>query len=223
MTAVLSILLLCGVSEGELDREDLMNFKRRIDNPEWTMQWLRHAKNRDAIDLVPPEYKDLRKLRAKYFRKIVEIHKEMREKYPYRVDHRTGQFIGEESRRAHDRYLKAVDRASAPVLKAWRKEMRQILSPEQIAKMHEIQWQQSGARLLFEEDFQRVLKLSVEQRAALDELWHWAHETPEGSRLGMLGTSHPIMVAKMQEAKEKALRVLTKEQRKAFEFLLGRE
>ena len=217
-------MMLCCVADGVSNSEELTEFKQNIRRPQSVMMWLMQSKNRDAIDVVAPQYRDLNEAWRKYGRQLAKIKREMREKYPFPADPVTGKIVGIKACRAHDRYLKAVARASAPVEEAWRKEIRQILTPSQIAKMNEIGWRKSGAALLFDEDFHRVLKLDQQQRAALKKLYEWSITTPENSRgPGALSSDHPVMVAKEMEAHEKALALLTPEQRKAFDFLLGRQ
>ncbi len=220
MSTLFSVMILCCVADEVPNSEELTKFKQDIQRPESVLVWLIEGKNRDAIDLVPPQYKDLRDAMFKYGRQLKEIKREMREKHPYPVDPATGQIVGIEACRAHDRYLKAVAKASAPVKEAWRKEIREILSPSQIAKMNEIRWQKKGTALLFAEDFQRVLKLDQQQRATLEELYRWSTEAT-GNEPGGLGGDPVVMAAKEIEAQEKALELLTPEQRKAFDFLLG--
>ena len=216
-------MMLCCVADGVPNLEELTEFKQNIRRPQSVMMWLMQSKNRDAIDVVAPQYKDLQEAWRNYGRQLAKIKREMLEKYPFPVDPVTGQIVGIEACRAHDRYLKAVAQASASVEEAWRKEIRQILTPSQIAKMNEIKWRKSGAALLFVEEFQRVLKLDEQQRAVLKELYRWSIETPENSPGGISAGDDPIMVAKEMEAHEKALALLTPKQRKAFDFLLGRQ
>ena len=224
MTTLLSVMILCCAAEGAPDFAELQKFKETEIWPRSLMMWLEDSKNRDAIDVVGPQYEDLQNLMRKYGRQLAKIKRDVREKYPYRVDPATGRIIGIESPRAHRLYLKAVARASAPVEEAWRKEIRQILTPSQIAKMNEIKWRKSGAALLFDEDFHSVLKLDQQQRVALKKLYEWSITTPENSPGGAAaGDDDPVMVAKEMEAHEKALELLTPEQRKAFDFLLGRQ
>ena len=218
MSMLFPVLVLCCASDGTPDREELTRFKQSIRHIDAMMSWLYFKNNRDAIGVVPRQHKDLQAIEERFRRKIARIKREMRKKYPYPEDPKTGQIIGIEACRAHDRYLEAVGRASAPVEEAWRKEIYKILAPAQIARMNEIYWKRVGASLLFDEDFHRVLKLSKEQRAALKALYSWSIESPGP---GLLGDTHPAMIAKKIEAEKKALAVLTKEQRKAFEFLLG--
>ena len=216
-------MMLCCVAEGTPDFAELQKFKETDVWPPGLMMWLEDSKNRDAIDVVGPQYEDLQNLMRKYGRQLAKIKREMAEKHPFPVDPVTGQIVGIEACRAHDRYLKAVAQASAPVEEAWRKEIRQILTASQIAKMNEIKWRKSGAALLFDEDFQRVLKLDQQQCAVLKELYKWSITGPENSPSGGASGAEPIMVAKEMEAHEKALELLTPEQRKAFDFLLGRQ
>ena len=223
MTTLLSVVMLCCVADGTPDFAELQKFKETDVWPPGLMMWLEDSKNRDAIDVVAPQYKDLKEAWRKYGRQLAKIKREMREKYPFPADPVTGKIVGIKACRAHDRYLKAVARASAPVEEVWRKEIREILTPSQIAKMNEIGWRKSGAALLFDEDFHRVLKLDQQQRAVLKKLYEWSITTPENSPGGMSAGDDPIMVAKEMEAHEKALALLTPEQRKAFDFLLGRQ
>ena len=221
MNTLLPVMILCCAADGTIDREQLKEFKLRIRRPESVMMWLRDSKNRDAIDVDPSQYKDLRDVMLKHRRQIAKIKDEMREKHPYPVEPATGLVIGVEASRAHDRFLKAVHRACIPVNDAWRKDIRRILTASQIAKMNEIGWRNSGAEMLFDDDFQRILKLDEQQRTSLKELYRWSMTAPEDSPFGGPTGAEPVMIAKQKEAQEKALEILTPEQRKAFDFLLG--
>jgi Spy/CpxP family protein refolding chaperone len=107
------------------------------------------------------------------------------------------------------------------------KRLAEILKPEQLARLKEISLQAQGAAALRKPELANALGLTLEQRAQLNAAFKQADKqrskSLQASTMGGVMSSGSMKPNELeQELMQKALRVLTPEQRHTFEKMKGK-
>ena len=114
-----------------------------------------------------------------------------------------------------------------PGSEAEREALAEILTPEQMERLEQIDLQAQGAAALRKPDVIRALGLSLEQRDKLNAVFKQANKQREAdvppSGIKRLLPSGVMPDQIEQELVEKALKVLTPEQRQKFEKMKGKQ
>jgi hypothetical protein len=144
--------------------------------------------------------------------------------------------LQDETRRELDKLRQGLDlKASRKKLQAMypkvkekeEKHLTEILKPEQLQRLKQIDLQLQGVDVLRKSEVIRALGLSLEQHEKLNSLFKQADKQrtgmanqPPGLHAGQFGGMMPMQ--NKQELMEKALKVLTPEQRQKFEKIVGK-
>ena len=230
MFALVWIALLCQPGEAnDLDRR-IDQFRSYIDDPVRDTFSMCSERGADRIDLVPAQRKDLVELWHKHMKRREVIRKKLVEKYAHLIDLIDGRMHARtvEESEQWEQFEHEYAKASEPILDEWRKEMANVLTRQQVIRFNEAKWRSIGAaKLLYYPRFQRILGLDKQQIATLDEIHSWSVESPP--LIGMVGEGllldddHPFRVARLAEAKEKAMKVLRDDQLDILDRLLGKK
>jgi hypothetical protein len=144
--------------------------------------------------------------------------------------------LQEESRRELDKLRQGLDpeafrkklQAMYPkVMEKEEKHLTEILKPEQMERLKQISLQLQGADILRKPEVVRTLGLSIEQQEKLSSLFKQADKQradminqPPGLPIGQFGGMMPMQ--NKQALLEKALKLLTPEQRQKVEKIVGK-
>jgi hypothetical protein len=100
---------------------------------------------------------------------------------------------------------------------------RDVLRPEQIRRLKQIELQERGARAFSDPDVEKALHLTAEQKNTIDEVSRQAEKAIAGAHTSRKVEPLPQLMALGQhrEIMQKALELLTPEQKKTWSALAG--
>jgi len=205
----------------------IQEFKEKVRHAPSTTRWLLVDYNADLIDLVAPQREDLVRLQKKYMAKMFKAEAEVKKTHEYFMEaHGSEECAIRDA--INDAYHRALAKKQRPIERKWAREMERVLTREQIARMNEMHWRTQGFFPLYhDDDIQRLLRLTPEQKAALKEIWHsanlvfWSVGAPQVDEDGLMLGSPEHLRKRRILADAKALELLTEQQRKDFFELSG--
>jgi len=123
-----------------------------------------------------------------------------------------------------DRNTPQEERAviSKKVNEAYTKSLKDILSSDQMKRLEQINHQQQGVRLFANEEVQKALKLTDEQKDKLKTIGEDLRKETADLRPGQNPDDRTKMATARKEAMTKAKDALTPEQKKTLDELLGK-
>jgi hypothetical protein len=172
----------------------------------------------DSLLLMESVQKELR-LNPEQLQRVKEIAREARQQKRGDFDRLVRQNLTQDERRNHVlELMRQVSRDTS-------ERVREVLKPEQFQRLRQIELQEMGLRAFSDPEVVRSLRLTEEQRQRLntaaeetaEQMRKLFKEGPRGSYLeGLKG-----LQARGQQAVERALAVLTAEQRATWQRLVG--
>ncbi len=191
----------------------VQEYKRQIHRPDnISMRLIGRARFADEIDLLENQEQQIRELWAKYHPELRDVTIRAQREYP----EYSGRVTPEQQKKNIERSA-AVAAAQRPVYSRWGAELKKVLLPKQVERLHELAFQHQGVRAFFDRRIQKLLAMTETQVAAMKDIHQQLIFIP--ADVTYTDAEHQ---QRRQEAFQKALQVLNNEQRAAATVLFGK-